>query len=102
LTDHAGVVARAFAIEVGFEPVSHRFVEQDAAVARGEHDFELAGWSFARVEHRDRLTRGLGCVPLGSLVVEIGERHPAAAAARSLLTLAISLRDGAHAETKQR
>jgi hypothetical protein len=100
--DLAGVVARALAVEIGLQAVAHRFVEQDAAVARSQDDLHLPGRRLVRVEHRDRLARRLASVPLGALAFEVPERGAPAAAARSLLTLAVSLGDGADAEAKER
>ncbi len=102
LADLAGVVARALAVEVGLEPVAHRLVKEDAAVAGREHHVHLAGGGLACVEHQHRLPRRLARVPLRRLVVEVAHRHPPAAAARSVLPLAVALGHRAHAEAEHR
>jgi hypothetical protein len=102
LTHLAGVVARSFAIEISLEPVPYRLVQKDAAVTGSQHHLELTCWRLASVEHGDRLTRCFGCVPLRSLVVEVGQRHASPASARTLLPFARLLGDGSHSESKER
>ncbi len=97
-----GVVRRLLAVEVRFETVADRFVQQDPAVAGREHDVHLSGRRLARVEHRDRLPDRFSCVPLGRLAVEVAQIQSAAAAARSGLALAVLLGDGADAEAHER
>src|SRR5215471_857998 len=78
------------------------FMQQDAAVAGRQDDFELSRRRLASVEHGDGLTGRFVRMPLGRLVAEVAERHPAPAAARSLLPLGVFLGDGSNTETKER
>jgi hypothetical protein len=43
LADQAGEGARLLAVEVAFQPVADRLVQQDAGPARAEHHGHLAG-----------------------------------------------------------
>ncbi len=52
------------AIEVGFQAVTDRFVQQDSRPSRTEHHFHLARRGFARVELNDRLP----CCFLGEML----------------------------------
>src|SRR6185503_1200872 len=100
LADAIAVVARLLAVEVRFEPVSDRFVEENAAVARGEDDVHLSRRRFARVEHRDRLAHRLRRVPFRALAVEIVPADAASAARGSGLALALGFHDRPHTESQ--
>ena len=66
-----------------------------------EHDFHLAGGSFARVEHDQRLADRFVGVPLGRAAVEVVETDATAAARAAGLALAAGLHDDAHAEAQE-
>src|SRR5262249_46214858 len=102
VADLPRVVARPLAVEVGFEAVTDRFVEQDAAIARRKHDFHLSRGRLDRVKHRERLLRGLRGVPFRRLRLEIPERRPSTAARRTFLALAVFLGNHANSEANER
>ena len=102
VADLAGVVARAAAVEVRLEPVTHGFVEEDPAVARREHDLHRPRRRLLRVEHPDRLLGRVLRVLLGRVPVEVAERRAPAAARAALLPLTVLLGDRADAEAEER
>ena len=91
----------ALAVEVGFEPVADRFVQQDAGPAGAEHDGHLAGGRLHGVQLHDGLPRGFCGEVLGRLLVqEEVEIHASAAAGMAALRGAVVLarqRRDAHA-----
>src|SRR5271167_5283691 len=81
LADQAGECRCLLAIEVGFQAVAHGLVQQNAGPSRTEHDFHVAGGSFARVELQNSLACSLLGKELWSLVAkkEVECNPPAAA-----------------------
>lgn len=99
LADLACVVARAFPVEVGLEPVAYGLVEEDSAVSRAKDDLELARRSRPGVQEGQSLAGGALRVPLRGLAVEVGEGHPPAAAALTCLAAPVLLGDSRNSET---
>ena len=69
------------AVEIGFQPVTDGFVQQDPRPTRTHYDFHFPGRRLARVELNNALASGFLGEVLGSLfVLEKVQGHPAAAA----------------------
>ncbi len=103
LADPAGEGRGALAVEIAFEPVADRFVEQHAGPAGAEHDRHLAGRRGDRLEVDQRLgqrdvDRAVPCRLVEQLVVEIA----AAKAVIAGLAPAVLLGDDLDAEAHQR
>ncbi|WBL36470.1 hypothetical protein O0235_02565 [Tepidiforma flava] len=102
LADAAGVVARALAVEVGFEAVADGFVEEDAAVAGGEDDGEGAGGGLRGVLLEDGLAGGFARELLGGRdAVEVFDAHAAAAALPGDLPAFAALGEGGDVEADE-
>ena len=69
LPDAAAERRHAFAVEIGFEPMAHRFMQQHAGPSRTEHHNLLAGRRFHRVQLHDRLARRFAREILGRALV---------------------------------
>ena len=101
--DQAGECRSLLAVEVGFQSVTHGLVQQHARPSRAEHNFHLAGGSFASVELQDRLPRGFFGEEFRSLLAEEEvESYASAAARRSARGVSFSLRDARDVHARQR
>ena len=60
----------ALAVEIGFEAVSHGFVQQNARPAGPQHHRHFAGRRLHRIQHDHGLARGFGGEELGGLLFE--------------------------------
>ena len=88
----------ALAVEVAFQAVADRFVQQDAGPARPEHHRHDAGRRRLGRKIDDRLVHRLARVVLEALVGEIGVVEAPAAAAGTLLAPPVLLGDDLHAK----
>ena len=103
LADPAGEGRGALAVEVAFQPMADRFVQQHAAPARAEHHRHLAGRGGHAFEVDQRLGQRLVDRPvpgrrLEQLVVEIAAAEPEAAGFAPVALLG----DDRHVEPDQR
>ena len=103
LADPAGEGRRALAVEVAFEAVADRFVQQHAGPAGAEHDRHFAGRRGDRFEIDQRLRerdvdRPVPLRVLEQLAVEVAPAEPVIAG----LAAAVLLGDDLHAEPDQR
>ena len=103
LADAAGESRGALAVEVAFEAVADRFVEQHARPAGAEHDGHLAGRRGDRFQVHQRLgQRDVDRpVPLRRLEQPVVEIAPAEAVVAGLAAVAV-LGDDLHVEADQR
>src|SRR5262249_58932890 len=91
------------AIEVGFEPVTNGFVQQDAGPSRTKDDFHFSGGSFTRVELQDRLAGRFFREVLGSFFSEEEiESNAATAARRAASGLRFGFRDARDVHARER
>ena len=101
LADASAERRDALAIEVRFEAMADRFMQQHAGPAGTEHHDLFAGGRFHGVELHDRLARGFsGEVFRGALLLKIFQFVASAAARVSLLRNAVSVprqHENAHA-----
>ena len=103
LADQAGEGGGLLAIEVGFESVTDGFVQQHAGPAGAEHDFHLAGRSFASVELQDGLAGCFFREILGSFFAEEEiESDASAAAGAAAGGIAFGLGDAGNVHAGQR
>ncbi len=103
LADAAGVHRGALAVEIAFQAVADRFVQQHARPARSEHDRHHASRRIDRLQADQRLAQSLAG---GTLRLAVGEQFgigiAAAAAGIAGFTTAILLDEDLHVETHQR
>ena len=102
LADETGKGGGLLAIEVGFEAVTDRFVQQHAGPARAEHDFHLAGRSFARVQLQNGLAGCFFSEIFGSFFTEEEvESNASAAAGAAAGGIALGLGDAGNVHAGQ-
>ncbi len=102
LADAAGERARALAVEVAFEAVADRLVQQDAGPAGAEHDGHRAGGRVARARLSSAWSTACCGVALEHRVGEIAVVEAPAAAGVALLAPAVLLDDHGERHAHQR
>ena len=103
LADEARECGSFLAIEVGFESVADRFVQQDAGPSGAEDDFHFSCGSFAGVELQDCLAGGFFGEKFGILVAEEEVEGDAASAAGTAAGgVVFGLGDAAHIHAGER
>ena len=100
--DPPGECRGLLAVEVAFQSVPDRFVQQDAGPSRTEHDRHGPGGGGDGVEVHQRLPRRFAREPLGAAVAQQSEREPPAAAVLPLTALTIAFGDAGDAQVDQR
>ena len=93
LADAAGERARPLAVEIAFEAVADRLVQQDAGPAVPQHHGHRAGRRGARVQIEQRLADRLRRIGLEHRIGEIAVVEAAAAARVALLSPSAVLHD---------
>src|SRR5262249_25664328 len=102
LADAIRIVAGLLAVEVGFEAMTDRLVQEDAGVALTQYYRELAG---RRVDGRlkqHRLSGGIASDVLGRVSLEVLHAQAAAAALDRRLTLVVFLGERLHIQADHR
>jgi hypothetical protein len=101
---HAAAEGRDFlAVEVAFQSVADRFVQQHAGPAGTEHDGHRAGRRIDRAEVAQRLLRrGVDPTQVAIVPGQRVELDASAAAGRALLALALFLGNAGDAEANER
>ena len=102
LADTAGKRRAALAIEVAFQAVPDRFVQQDARPAVAQHHGHVTCRCRRRIEIGHRLMHGLLCIPVQHRIVEIAVVEASAPARGSLFPLAVALDNDRHRQAYQR
>ena len=103
LTDQTGECRCLLSIEIGFEAVADRFVQQNAGPARSEDNFHRAGRRIDGAELQNRLARAFACQRRGIQIAGKNiERTAAAAALITGLTLAVFFGDAHDIQAHQR
>src|SRR5690606_25926644 len=87
LADAAGECGGSLAIEIAFQTVTDRLVQQDAGPARSEHDRHRSRRRGARIQIHDCAAHGLGDELLPAIVLE-EFREAVASAAPAIALLA--------------
>ena len=102
LADAARERAGALAIEVAFEAVTDRFVQQDARPAVAEHHRHLARRRIACRQIQERLVDRTHRIFSRNLIREVAVIGATAAARRSLLATAVLFHDDVHRHAHER
>src|SRR5258708_527466 len=93
----------ALAVEIAFEPVADRLVQQDAGPAGPEHHGHRAGRCVHGLEIHQCLAHRLACQFQGPILAhQFGQRVAATSAGVSLLTAPVLLGDHRHVHAHQR
>src|SRR6185437_4525616 len=93
LADPAAERARFLAVEVSFEPVTDRLVQQDPRPARTEHDGHRSGRGRTRIEVEERLVDRFGNQAREQRVVEARVVEAPSPARRALFAAAVVIDD---------
>jgi hypothetical protein len=101
LADHAGIRG-TLAVEVAFQAVADRFVQQHAGPARSEHDGHRTGRGRTRFQVDQRRLHGFAGVFVEQLVAEVAVVVAAAAARGTHLAPAVLLGDDGDGHAHQR